>query len=161
MMYGKYSLVPTTSASVDISVLSLWFTYFAFIPTHPIYMAPPVWIRMPAWAVYYISTHVKISCIIDAPTTILYLFVFFTQAKILTFQSCLSLLVTIVNSKSTVGSKLGLIIFIIHSNFSVTEWNISALSFNDFSALLLIVSRCRAAGGATSSIIYSTTFSRT
>ena len=82
-------------------------------------------------SVRWIYSH-KISCMLDAPITLISS-IFLTQSKSLLnlFYLSLSLLVTLVHRRDTIGSKLVSTLFIIYRKVSVTEWNISALYFNN------------------------------
>ena len=127
MFYGKYSLITTSYASVNIWVFSFCFNHFLCISPVPKDVAPLVVILIFLCTTYAASIHMYISFNIDALiillSSIVFLFHMINCRIYLHSYSLISdnLVVRYGNSIS----KYGISLLVNKSSFSVTEWNFS------------------------------------
>ena len=136
MVLGKKSLTPTTSASVELFVLSFCLAHPCITTPLPIDIVPPVCPRMSRWMAYDESTH---EYMYDKPHMPMIRRIFFVPIRydntLISFSSSPIVgAATLVQRKLTAVSISIRTRFAANSNFAVVWWNFSvSLSFSGLS----------------------------
>ena len=123
ILYGRYSLTPINSASVELLPFSFCLLDFACSAPVPIDIIPPVWLLILSCTAYAASIHVYMFLGLDALIIRLSFMVFlhYVNTRFNFAQSSWLLFDTLAIKNPIVFSMSGLVILVINSNFAVTE----------------------------------------
>ena len=140
MLYGRLSITPTTSTSVDLFVFIFFLLELQFTKPYPNYILMPVWLFRSGCTPYAASTYVNNWLRLSAPTIVLSSIVCFRycNTRLNLALSSLVLLVTLVHRNDISGSTSGLPLFANQSRFANIQCRISASLFSILVELLSI-----------------------